>query len=96
MGSFWIIAPKEPPAPVIARIPAELVTPSVIHLSVFLDSDLGISVMAMKTPRIRATTGLPMKEKKFLTAPDPKGALGKSLIDFKAMRTIGRRIGAKL
>ena len=90
------MAPKEPPAPVIARIPAELVTPSVIHFREFCFSSCGIRVMARNTPRIRAITGLPMKEKNIFTAPSPKGALGKSLTDFNAIRMIGSRIGEKL
>ena len=80
----------------MARIPAELVTPSVIHFSAFSFSLFGISVMERNTPMISAITGLPMKEKKDFTAPEPNGALGKSLTDFSAIRMIGRRIGEKL
>ena len=90
------MAPNAPPAPVMARMPAELVTPSVIQDKVFFFSAAGTRVMARNTPKIRAITGLPMKEKNIFTTPSPKGALGKSPTDLSAISTMGSRIGEKL
>ena len=56
----------------------------------------GTRVIARNTPKIRAITGLPMKEKNIFTTPSPKGALGKSPTDLSAISTMGSRIGEKL
>ena len=90
------MAPNAPPAPVMARMPAELVTPSVIQDKVFFFSAAGTRVMARNTPKIRAITGLPIKENNIFTTPSPKGALGKSPTDLSAISTMGSRMGEKL
>ncbi|MPM24186.1 hypothetical protein SDC9_70667 [bioreactor metagenome] len=94
-GRVLSTAPNAPPAPVMARMLAELVIPSLIQLKeVPFFSDLGIRVTARPTPRIRAVTGLPMKSKKAFAAPSPNGVDGKSATDFRAINTIGSKMGA--
>ncbi len=95
-GRLLRIAPKEPPAPVMTRIEAEFKTPSHIQAKEFSFSETGMRVMATKIPIISAVTGSPIKDIKERKAPAPKGWDGKSATDFRAMRMIGRTIGAKL
>ena len=96
IGSSFKMAPKEPPAPVIARIAAESVTPWVTHFSVFSFSLDGIRLVARNTPKIRATSGLPIKVIRVKKKPVPKGLPGKLATEARAMRIIGSKIGEKL
>lgn len=87
------ISPKEPPAPVIANIDAEFSIPSDIidNLSSLLT--LVKRVIDKNIPSKSAITGVPINEKNVFKVPSPKGAEGKSAIDFNAINTIGRSIG---
>ena len=96
MGRHFRIAPKEPPAQVMARMPAESVTPWVTHFRVFSFSDSGIRLMDRNTPSSNATSGLPMKAMNLKKTPVPKGLPGKEATEARAMRMMGRMMGAKL
>ena len=96
IGSRLSIAPKEPPAPVMAIIAAESLTPCVTHLSVFSFSLFGMSVIARNTPSMSATTGFPMKLRNLKAKPSPSGRLGNETTEAIPMRIIGRNIGEKL
>ena len=96
IGRSLRMAPKEPPAPVMARMAAESVTPWVTHLRVFFFSCWGISVMARNTPSSKATTGLPMKLMRVAKKPSPKGLVGKDATEDRAISTMGSRMGEKL
>ena len=91
-----ITKPKAPPAPVIKRISNDFFNESKIHLGTSLELLLSTKKTEIRTPMIKAISGLPIKSipyNKFLPIKSNKGYF--NIVD-KEISIIGIIMGKKI
>ena len=94
IGPPLMIWPKDPPAAVMTRILAESLIPCPTQpLRASLNPPCLMRRRELRTPRTRAVTGSPMKERRDWNRPPPKGFEGNSAIDLRRIKAIGKYDG---